>query len=266
MGAAGTDATVGNEEAVLAAAVREAGAAIREKFVHGAQVFTKADNSPVTEADLAANAILVARLGAAYPADAILSEEDVPAPDIADAPRCWIIDPLDGTASFVRREPTFAVMVALEIGGRPQVGAVYNPMSDELFTATAGAGARLTVGEMTTPLRFTPVPVADGAHRHDARFLQNPHRGYATLDRRPGPLVPQQAGLRFPPEGAHRRALRRLSRLAGGRRTERGLRLGSLRHRPHRSRGGRSAHRCVRSAASLRTHPRAVVRRHHRLA
>ncbi len=160
-GPAETGALVGNEEAVLAAAVREAGAAIRDKFAHGAQVFTKADHSPVTEADLAANAILVARLHAAYPADAILSEEDPPAPDIAAAPRCWIIDPLDGTASFVRREPTFAVMVALEVGGRPQVGAVYNPMSDELFTATAGRGARLAVGDETAaPLRFTPVPVA----------------------------------------------------------------------------------------------------------
>jgi len=159
-GPAETGAQMGHEEAVLAAAVREAGAAIRDKFTHGAQVFTKADNSPVTEADLAANAILIARLHAAYPTDAILSEEDPPAPDIADAPRCWIIDPLDGTASFVRREPTFAVMVALEISGRPHIGAVYNPMSDELFTATAGAGARLTIGGTTSPLHFTPVPIA----------------------------------------------------------------------------------------------------------
>lgn len=150
-----------DEEAVLADAVRAAGAAIREKFEHGAQVFTKADNTPVTEADLAANAILTERLQAAFPRDAILTEEELPGPDVADAPRCWIIDPLDGTASFVRREPTFAVMVALEVGGRPQVGAVYNPMSDEMFTATAGRGMRLTVGGVTTPVRFEPVPFAE---------------------------------------------------------------------------------------------------------
>ena len=152
---------MGNEEAIIAEAVREAGAAIREKYEHGAQVFTKADNSPVTEADLAANAILLARLGAAFPADAILSEETTPASQIMAAPRCWIVDPLDGTASFVRHEPTFAVMVGLEVGGRPMVGAVYNPITDELLTATAGAGARLTVGEVTTAFTYTAVPFVD---------------------------------------------------------------------------------------------------------
>lgn len=147
------------EEAVLVAAVREAGDAIREWFARGAEVYTKADNSPVTEADLAANAILMARLRAAFPADALLSEEEPPAPDIAEAPRCWIIDPLDGTASFVRREPTFAVMVGLEVGGRPVVGAVYNPIRDELFSATRGGGARLAKGGgAARPFHFDAAP------------------------------------------------------------------------------------------------------------
>lgn len=148
-----------HEEAVLVAAVREAGAAIRERYEHGAAVYTKADNSPVTEADLEANAILTARLRAAFPADALLTEEEPPTPDVEAAPRCWFIDPLDGTASFVRHEPTFAVMVGLEVGGRPVVGAIYNPIRDELYTATAGGGARLVRGGgATEPLRFAPVP------------------------------------------------------------------------------------------------------------
>lgn len=143
---------------VLVGAVREAGAAIKRHYAEGAQVYTKADNSPVTDADLAANTILIARLTAAFPDDAILSEEIAPDETINAAARCWMIDPLDGTAHFVERQPTFAVMVALEIGGRPVVGAIYHPMTDECYVAVRGAGATVTRGGETLPLRFSPSP------------------------------------------------------------------------------------------------------------
>ena len=146
------------EADVLASAVRAAGEAIKRHFVEGAQVYTKADNSPVTDADLAANTILIERLRAAFPDDAILSEEVPPDAAVHDAARCWIIDPLDGTAYFVRREPAFAVMVGLEVGGRPVVGAIYNPMTDELYAAVHGAGATVTRGRETAPLRYPTVP------------------------------------------------------------------------------------------------------------
>src|SRR3954467_8725536 len=110
----------------LEGAVREAGEAIKRHFVEGAQVYTKADNSPVTDADLAANAILMERLQAAFPQDAILSEEITPDTRSDAAPRWGIVGPLAGTAIFVKREPTFAVMVGLEVGGRPEVGAIYH--------------------------------------------------------------------------------------------------------------------------------------------
>lgn len=152
--------TYERERAVLAEAVQAAGAAIREHFVAGAQVYTKADNSPVTDADLAASAILVERLRAAFPDDGILTEEAPPDDATATAPRCWIIDPLDGTAQFIRREPVFAVMVALEVGGRPIVGAIYDPMRDALFAAVAGGGATVARGGGIAPLRFAPVPFA----------------------------------------------------------------------------------------------------------
>lgn len=145
---------------VLEGAVRAAGEAIKQHFVDGAQVYTKPDNSPVTDADLAANTILMERLRAAFPDDAILSEEVAPDAEINAAPRCWVIDPLDGTASFVKREPTFAVMVALEIGGRPQVGAIYHPMTDEYYAAVHGEGATITRNGTTASLRFAPVPFA----------------------------------------------------------------------------------------------------------
>ncbi len=147
-----------HEVDVLTGAVREAGEAIKRHYEGGAQVYTKADNSPVTDADLAANAILIARLTAAFPDDAILSEEIAPDDAVNAAARCWIIDPLDGTAHFVARQPTFAVMVGLEIGGRPVVGAIYHPMTDECYVAVRGGGATVTRGGATLPLRFPAVP------------------------------------------------------------------------------------------------------------
>lgn len=149
------------EADVLASAVRAAGEAIKQHFLAGAQVYTKADSSPVTDADLAANAILIERLHAAFPDDAILSEETKPEDAVGGAARCWIIDPLDGTAHFVRREPNFAVMVGLEIGGRPVVGAIYNPMTDECYAAVHGEGATVARGGETAPLRFPAVPYND---------------------------------------------------------------------------------------------------------
>jgi myo-inositol-1(or 4)-monophosphatase len=146
------------EADVLVGAVRAAGEAIKRHFVEGAEVYTKADNSPVTDADLAANTILIERLRAAFPDDTILSEEVQPDATVDDAARCWIIDPLDGTAYFVRREPAFAVMVGLEIGGRPVVGAIYNPMTGELYAAAHGEGATVTRDGETTALRFSAVP------------------------------------------------------------------------------------------------------------
>jgi myo-inositol-1(or 4)-monophosphatase len=145
---------------VLTGAVREAGAAIKRHYDEGARVYTKADHSPVTDADLAANAILIERLTAAFPNDAILSEEIAPDAAVSAPARCWIIDPLDGTAHFVERQPTFAVMVGLETGGRPVVGAIYYPMSEECYVAVRGAGATVTRGGETQPFRFSPASFA----------------------------------------------------------------------------------------------------------
>jgi fructose-1,6-bisphosphatase/inositol monophosphatase family enzyme len=188
------------EQAVVADAVRAAGAVIKEHFVNGAQVYTKRDNSPVTDADLAANAILVERLRAAFPADGILTEEAPPDDAIQLAPRCWIIDPLDGTASFVRREPNFAVMVALEMGGRPVLSAIYHPMQDELYAAVAGEGATLARDGVTAPLRFDPVP-------YETARIGVPPRSYRVLMSEsprwtgdPGRLMQMSTGFGYRPQ------------------------------------------------------------------
>ena len=77
----------------------------------------------------------------AFPNDGIVAEEDLVLHP--DAPRRWVIDPLDGTVNFARGIPQFCTSIALEENGRAVAGVVYDPLKDELFEAERGAGARL---------------------------------------------------------------------------------------------------------------------------
>ena len=99
----------------------------------------------VTEADVAAERLLVARLRAAFPEHAIESEEEVCDPG-DDRPR-WFLDPLDGTVNFVHGLPAFAVSLGLFVDGRPEVAVVHAPRLEETFRAMRGRGASLTTGE-----------------------------------------------------------------------------------------------------------------------
>jgi 3'(2'), 5'-bisphosphate nucleotidase len=123
---------------------RSAGAAIME--VYGSADFgetSKADNSPLTLADLAAHKCIVAglaRLPLSYP---VLSEEDA---DISYAIRSswaqyWLVDPLDGTKEFVKRNGEFTVNIALVDNGVPVLGVVYAPVLDVCYYAAQGSGA-----------------------------------------------------------------------------------------------------------------------------
>jgi myo-inositol-1(or 4)-monophosphatase len=103
----------------------------------------KSADNPVTAADLEANAAILARLRAEFPADAILSEETADRPERLAAERVWIVDPLDGTKEFVEGVPQFCVSVALAVRGTPVAGCVFDPSTGESFHAAAGAGAWL---------------------------------------------------------------------------------------------------------------------------
>ena len=97
---------------------------------------------PVTAADRAASRIIVEGLAAAFPDDAILSEEedDVVAVRM-DRERVWIIDPIDGTAGFVRKDGDFAVQIGLAEKGKAVVGVVLLPFHGVTYYATSGAGS-----------------------------------------------------------------------------------------------------------------------------
>jgi len=105
----------------------------------------KADDSPLTKADKAANAVIVAGLEALAFQAPIISEEgaDVPYAARAGYDRFWLVDPLDGTKEFIKRNGDFTVNTALVEAGKPLLGAVYVPVTDELFYGVVGEGAFL---------------------------------------------------------------------------------------------------------------------------
>jgi myo-inositol-1(or 4)-monophosphatase len=131
----------------LAEAAREAGALALGFFRHGAatsaRINSKAGGSPVTEADLAADALLKARLGEAFPEAGWLSEETADDPERLKRRTLIIVDPIDGTRAFVGGDPRWAVSVALVADGRPVAGVVHAPALGETYAATRGGGAEV---------------------------------------------------------------------------------------------------------------------------
>ncbi len=97
----------------------------------------------VTEADLAVEHAIRDHLARHFPTHIVLGEEAAQSAPLGASPYRWIVDPIDGTTNFAHGLPLFCVSIALEIDGRVEVGVVYTPVIDELFTAERGAGARL---------------------------------------------------------------------------------------------------------------------------
>ena len=110
----------------------EAGKAIMEVYAQPFEVYTKDDDSPVTQADLRASNIIKEILkptGLPF-----VSEEDLP-PDRSQYKRCWLVDPLDGTVEFVNRNGEFTVNIALIDDKQPVLGVIYAPVLDKMWTS-----------------------------------------------------------------------------------------------------------------------------------
>ncbi len=114
------------------------------KDAQGRRVIAKPEagrvENPVTEADIAANQILLEGLLPLLPGSAWLSEESADAAARLDADLVWIVDPIDGTREYVEGVPEFAISVALVGGGVPLLAVLYNPAAEDLFTAVRGLG------------------------------------------------------------------------------------------------------------------------------
>ena len=132
-----------HELATLSGAMLRAGHQAIRLAAEGFETFTKQDHSPVTSADLAVNEILRESLSPAFPEDGWLSEETPDNSERLDKKRVWIVDPIDGTRSFVRGLPEFCLSVALVENGSPMVAAIFNPSTGEFFSAIRGQGMRV---------------------------------------------------------------------------------------------------------------------------
>ncbi|WP_116125350.1 3'(2'),5'-bisphosphate nucleotidase CysQ [Lewinella sp. IMCC34183] len=155
---------------------RRAGAAILKIYdTDDFGVETKDDASPLTKADKAANDVIVAGLRELTLQAPIVSEEgkDVPYAERQQYTRFWLVDPLDGTKEFIKRNGEFTVNIALIENGRPVLGAVYVPVKDELFFAAQGKGAWQEGAGQIHAQRFTLQDtnlrvVASRSHLNDA--------------------------------------------------------------------------------------------------
>jgi 3'(2'), 5'-bisphosphate nucleotidase len=147
------------------------------------EVKTKSDESPVTEADEAADAIISAGLRAAFPDVALVTEEQADSHDISAKP-FLIVDPLDGTKEFIKRRGDFTVNIALVEDGVPTRGVVYAPARDRMFYTLADGQ---TVEEMgpfdpETPGEIKPIQVSNPDNSALRIVASKSHRDQATED------------------------------------------------------------------------------------
>ncbi|HZQ11037.1 MAG TPA: inositol monophosphatase family protein [Anaerolineae bacterium] len=123
------------------AAARGAGALLREGWGKPHSIEFKGETNLVTEVDHAADALIIQHLRAATPDFEILAEES--GAHTSGSAFCWVIDPVDGTTNYAHHFPYFAVSIGLEENGESIVGVVFDPILEQLFTATRGQGAYL---------------------------------------------------------------------------------------------------------------------------
>lgn len=135
--------------------IREAGQHVRHMRKMGqAQVTFKADNSPVTTADIWANGFLKDNISRLFPHEVMVGEEDENKSYPAGSPLVWFLDPIDGTKSFTEGGKDYYVLIGLVSEGQPVLGMHYRPETDQLIYGWPGFGAALMQGDgATEPLK-----------------------------------------------------------------------------------------------------------------
>lgn len=121
-------------------AAREAGGILLRHYRGESKHWEKSEDNPVTLADLESDRAIRARLAAAFPDDAILSEETLDDASRLECDRVWIVDPMDGTKEFTRRIPEFGASIALVYRGVPVVGVILNPAAESCVWGAEGKG------------------------------------------------------------------------------------------------------------------------------
>ena len=128
---------------LLVAAAREAGEIARAGFEGVSKSWEKSKGNPVTDTDLAVDRFLNERLCTARPGYGWLSEESTDTEARLGKHRLFVVDPIDGTIAFIKRKPEFTICIGVVEDGAPVAAVIYNPMTEEMFEAVLGHGARL---------------------------------------------------------------------------------------------------------------------------
>src|SRR3954453_8026722 len=177
------------DAALLAGAVREAGALALSLFRTEVKNWTKGASSPVSEADIAANDLLEQRLRSATPDYGWLSEESADDRSRLERPLVWIVDPIDGTRGYLAGKEDWCVSVALVENETPLLGAVFAPASDEFFFAARGQGASCNGNALSattgTKLDFSrvagPKPLVERLRKTTHDIVLHPRIGSLAL-------------------------------------------------------------------------------------
>ena len=174
---------------LAAGLARKAAAAIEAVKRAGFVVERKTDESPVTEADRIAEALIVEGLRAAAPDVPVVAEEEAEAgvvPEAAAAARrFWLVDPLDGTKGFAAGSREYAVCIGLVEEGRALLGAIALPATGELFGGLLEAGAWKETGDgQRRPIRVRPAPEGGIVALVSRRYADDPRLGRFLAGRR----------------------------------------------------------------------------------
>ncbi|MDX2321800.1 MAG: 3'(2'),5'-bisphosphate nucleotidase CysQ [Moritella sp.] len=175
-----------------------AGQEILEIYQRDFHVDMKDDNSPVTEADIAANDIIVASLRTITPDIPILSEEgaSIPWDERKQWQTFWLVDPLDGTKEFIKRNGEFTVNIALVHNQQPILGVVYAPVLDKLYYTTS-EGAFLLHDGNTTKLSALPIPDNDPVKVVGSRSHASPEMALYLTRYKDTDIIPVGSSLKF---------------------------------------------------------------------
>jgi 3'(2'), 5'-bisphosphate nucleotidase len=171
-----------NEQDLLALATRlvgDAGALINAVRARGFDVQRKSDDTPVTEADQAAERLIVAGLREATPDIPVVAEEEVAAGlHTAPGPVFWLVDPLDGTREFAQGHEEFTCNIGLVREGQAVLGVVGVPALGEIFGGILGQGAWKEDADGRRPIHVRPAPaegltvMASRHYQHDPRLAK----------------------------------------------------------------------------------------------
>lgn len=156
---------------------REAGEIGLRFFREGAERWTKGDDSPVTEADIAVDRFLAAELPRLLDGSGWLSEETADTSDRRERRYVWIVDPIDGTRSFIEGRPEWVVSAALVEDGAPILGVVRDPCGEITYSAARGLGATRD-GE---PMRVADEPGLDGMRVGGQNSLLTPLKRHGAI-------------------------------------------------------------------------------------